>query len=636
MHLDELKLWNFRKFGGDGEIVTTDGKLRTPDLSLKFNSGLNLLVGENDSGKTGIVEAIRLITKTHSNDWIKVEQEDFYKDSNHFRVECLFRGFEDKPEEAKNFTEWLGIEKDLDDKPITFLRVNLDVHIKDDKIIPSDIKAGPDDLGSTLDAGAKEYLKCIYLKPLRDAKNELTPKRNSRLSQILAGHSAFKDKENHYLAGLIKNLNENIKQYFEGQESDGGTTKQLDDQGGKELKDQLNEILTKLFPHNYITNSVFKVTNKQLKTILEGLKLNLEDEHTGLGSDNLLFIATELLLLQRDPWTGLRLGLIEELEAHLHPQAQMRVIEFLQSEAKKNHIQLILTSHSPNLASKVDLQNLIICTDDGNAFPMGPGNTGLDENKDDYNFLKRFLDVTKSNLFFAKGVLIVEGYAENILLPVIADKISKNLTDRSISIVNVGSTAFLRYAKVFIRKNKPDIPIRVAVITDFDFKPDEYASYKRLRRKDKKIQNRIGSAFSDWELKRILVKRRIKKQNVKTFFSKYWTLEYCLLLSPALRKAFYKAVLLAWKEKKYAAGVKNPRSIEKRIENIDTQFNSWEEPDKIIAFEIYNNIILKMEISKAAIAQHFAEMIFRNEVTINPQDPNIKYLLDAISFVSGE
>ena len=89
-------------------------------------------------------------------------------------------------------------------------------------------------------------------------------------------------------------------------------------------------------------------------------------------------MASELLHLQKKNWSGLKLGLIEELEAHLHPQAQMQVIETLQKEVDK---QLIVSTHSPNLGSKVALANLIICSSD-NVFPMKLGCTYLEEQTD--------------------------------------------------------------------------------------------------------------------------------------------------------------------------------------------------------------------------------------------------------------
>jgi putative ATP-dependent endonuclease of OLD family len=188
MYLSNVKLWNFRKFGS---CNATDYQTN-PHLDLNLTKGLNVIVGENDSGKTAIIDAIKLALKTHSYEYIRVDEKDFYKESTRFRLELTFEDL--IPEEAKNFTEWLGWNgTGADAKP--FLKLNYDVKRQEDKILPSDIKAGVDDDGYLLTAEAKEYLKATYLKPLRDAEKELIAKRNSRLSQILLGDEAFKGKE---------------------------------------------------------------------------------------------------------------------------------------------------------------------------------------------------------------------------------------------------------------------------------------------------------------------------------------------------------------------------------------------------------------------------------------------------------
>ena len=72
MYLKNIKLWNFRKFGDNGEY-----DINKPNLSLNFTKGLNVLIGENDSGKTAIIDAIKIVLKTHAYEWIKVEETDF-------------------------------------------------------------------------------------------------------------------------------------------------------------------------------------------------------------------------------------------------------------------------------------------------------------------------------------------------------------------------------------------------------------------------------------------------------------------------------------------------------------------------------------------------------------------------------
>src|SRR5680860_1856149 len=120
----------------------------------------------------------------------------------------------------------------------------------------------------------------------------------------------------------------------------------------------------------------------------------------------------------------------------------------------------IRDQHSTTLASNIPLENLILCysqSDGAGIFPLKRDLTDLED--DDYEFLYRFLDATKSNLFFARGVLIVEGDAENILLPVIAELLDRELYKYGVSIVNVGSKALLRYTKIFRRSNGSSLPM---------------------------------------------------------------------------------------------------------------------------------------------------------------------------------
>lgn len=515
MYLAELKIWNFRKFSSNEN---------DPGLALNFTPGLNLLVGENNSGKTAIVDAIKYTIHTQSYENIRIENEDFHlpvgetEETNRateLRVECVFKGFSD--DEAKNFLEWLGMEKNDQDKYEYYLKVFLTAK-RNNNSIYYDIKAGPDHEGKQLSGEARNLLRSTYLKPLRDAEKEMSPRRNSRLAQILTSHDAFKGKEEeHYIFETIKEANEKIQSYFKGIDQDGAP---LSDQEGKKLLEDINDYLEEFGGINNKLHSNFTLARLNLKNILERLNLEMTENKSGLGSQNLLFIATELLLLKRDSYQGLKLALIEEIEAHLHVQAQIRLIDFLQEEVKGSGVQLIMTTHSTDLASKVRLENLIICKDD-KAFPMGQNYTKL--NKGDYLFLERFLDSTKANLFFAQGVIMVEGDSENLLLPTIADIIEKPFSKYGVTVVNVGNTAFLRYSRIFKRKHPEHglLNVPVAAITDNDIKPDFY--------KDK---DPLVNTKSDLEKVKTIEQRRADKshnidgQNVKLFISPDWTLEY--------------------------------------------------------------------------------------------------------------
>lgn len=524
MHLSNIKLWNFRKFGAEGEVDPVN-----PHLDLKLTKGLNVIIGENDSGKTAIIDAVKLVLKTHSYDYIRVEDKDFYKTTSRLRIELTFEDL--TPDEAKNFTEWLGWTG-TGEKTKPFLKLNYDVRRQGKKILPTDVKAGIDDDGYLLTAEAKEYLKATYLKPLRDAENELIAKRNSRLSQILLGDTAFKGKEkDHELVRIFETLSEELKKYFKGEfeiktTNEDGKEQTIKPQEGKQIKDKIDGYIKGFYGNDYETE--FNASSNDIKGILEKLTLFLKDEpNPGLGTLNRLFMAAELLHLNKANWSGLRLGLVEELEAHLHPQAQMQVIEAFQ---KQDTIQLILSTHSPNLASKLKLENLIICNN-GNAFPMGAIYTKL--GLDNYKFLEKFLDTTKANLFFAKGVILVEGWAEEIIIPSIAKAIGINLTEKGVSVVNIGHTGFDHYAKIYLRKAEPFMTIPVAVITDSDIR--EYA------KTGDNYSKRNAQTVQQATQQKIVEINEKAEQNVKYFPAPNWTLEYSLFKSIKLTTVFQNA-----------------------------------------------------------------------------------------------
>ena len=639
MYLKSLNLNNFRKF---------------QNLQVEFTKGLNLLVGENDAGKTAIVDAIKYVLNTQSFDYIRPSYEDFFNSEsdelhrkNDFYIECIFEDL--KSHEASSFLEWLGFYDDGK----SFLKIWLSAKRKDRKIF-YEIRAGADDEGSQLSAEARDYLRVTYLKALRDAESELSPKKGSRLSQILDSHEIFEDKENHELKEIMRITNESIEKYF----STGNN--------GEDLMNSLNSYLKDFSLASNKLESKFLMSGSSLKSILEKLGLKIfnssENNSQGLGSQNLLYIAAELLLLKKTGYAGLKLGLIEEIEAHLHPQTQIKLIEAIQSIGETNDIQFIMTTHSPNLTSKIKLENLIVIKN-GNAYPMGSEYTKLE--KGDYYFLERFLDSTKANLFFANGIILVEGDAENILLPIIAKKIGKNLSDYGVSIVNVGSVAFLRYSKIFLRKAEPHFIVPVAVITDVDVKPfqskelfslniEKISNFsksnellilaQKIVKKKTKYYIERNLKFEEVEKKRTntITKKIIKydEEKVKSFIAPYWTLEYTIALS-CLSKLFYQAIYICKKtysrDYVYTESQKNTY-----IEEANIKYDSWESIGKTredIAFIIYNNTMIKESnpLSKAVVAQVFGQILNETDLsTYNIEtDDKLKYLVDAINYVTS-
>ena len=658
MYLKEIRLWNFRKYGAKGE----DGK--EPGIVVEFKKGLNVLIGENDSGKTAIIDAIRYILNTKSYELIRFDEKDFFKSkrndrTNTLEIECLFRGLDIN--EAANFLEWAHFNEHNKYE----LRVHLKATRHPNNTITFDVKAGPENADMPMDGNAREFLKVTYLKPLRDAKQELTPGYRSRLAQILLSHKDFqKEKDEsgkykpHEFENIIKKANEEIKDEF---------------YNNKKILKEINKYLKNFLHTGDQRTADLEIAKPELIRILRSLSLELDENPSGLGALNKLFMAAELLHLGEEQYNGLKLCLIEELEAHLHPQAQLRVIKAFQDVSDT---QVILTTHSTTLGASIPLKNTILCHDK-DVYPLWEGKTKLEEQN--YKFLERFLDATKANLFFTRGVILVEGDAENILIPTIAELIGKPLYKYGVSIVNVGSTAFLHYAYIFMRDDSKKLNIPVAVVTDLDVRAMEYYIKNSDMKKEvyelnkiyslkdgdvsklygdiyqskeeikeairshlnlERLPNGVGKeieAIQPQELTDELIdklrktrkdrlRRKFNKDNVKVFYNEKWTLEYDIALSEKLNPYISKAI-----EK--AKLIKNSRSFESIYseEGLSDKAKDFVETeiDLETAYKIFEPFILENSPSKAVTAQLLAENLKENKAVFITEDEegNKSYLL---------
>lgn len=599
MYISVLKLWNFRKYG------SLNFDLQSPALTVPFKKGMNILIGENDSGKSAIIDAIKLVLKTHAYEWIKIEESDFFNTGNEFaetlRIEIEFSGITHK--EAANFIEWCGTEEVkviIEGKEIKERRPKLHLiyqaEMREGKIVPTDVRAGMDGYGNILTAEAKEYLKCTYLKALRDADSELTAKKNSRLSQILKEHQEFRkrgDSGLHEFEELFEKTSDEIREKF----NDEGL-------GYNNIKNVVDDFVSAFIGDNF--EASFDLGSTKINNILEKMSLGLvEAKNLGLGTMNRLFMAAELLHLRKPDWNGLKLCMIEELEAHLHPQAQLKIINRLKQETD---VQFILTTHSPNITSQANLKDIIICKN-SDVFPLFEGMTKLE--KDSYKYLERFLDVTKSNLFFSKGNIIVEGWSEEILMPVLAKKLDLDLTKSEVSIINVASTAYLHFAKIFLRNDDDKMRVPVSIVTDLDNRPDEKGQFQKLIRGSKAFKTRIRN-LSD-------LRRSLKETDVQLFLAPEWTLEWCLYKS-CLSDIFKRAV----------AGV---HSGTDEFKNEDDGYKKSFQEKFITKLSKASGT---SPIKKVEVASELAELLERDETVSKEtikKDPYLLYLVEAIKHV---
>lgn len=434
-------------------------------------------------------------------------------------------------------------------------------------------------------------------------------------------------------------------------------------------------------------NAVIQLTGSELSDILRQLDLVMEDNKSGLGSLNLLCMAAELLLFS-EKMRGLKLTLVEELEAHLHPQLQLRLIDYL--ESKGEYGQFILTTHSITLGSTIPLKKLLILKDE-EVFPMDDDATCCTEF--DYRFLQRFLDATKANLFFAKGLILVEGDAENLLIPTIAKIIGKDLHEFGVSIVNIGSTAYKRYVNIFRRKDRKRFNMPISIITDLDVRSieyyedpdnkgrkevfrvteetknelngyndyvqwenlpvffmtktgiDEYIDSNKVKRISKAVREEIHNIFDknkesitkedidkvrELKLKKL---RGLYQDEIQIFTPKKWTLEYDIACSKLCNHIATAIKLAEIEGKGGSVDAEEIEEVKKQIESIGYEENNSK--DAYTIFKPLND----SKVSKAITAQYLASLLENEDndtiKKILLTDPYMSYLVDAIKHVTS-
>jgi putative ATP-dependent endonuclease of OLD family len=228
-------------------------------------------------------------------------------------------------------------------------------------------------------------------------------------------------------------------------------------------------------------------------------------------------------------------------------------------------------------------------------YPLSTGQTALEE--DDYAFLRRFLDATKANLFFARGLIIVEGDAENLLIPAIARKLGRPLSKHGVSIVKVGHVGLFRYSRIFKRPAGAPIPIPVALVPDRDIPPDVAKTLVGSRLTE-------GECSQEDKEQRLGRLRRDEGQGVRAFPAEQWTLEFDLARQPELAAVVHQAVMLA----KETGG----RTREAVMAAAAADVAGWQSaagstPDTV-ATPIYEPLY-KGRISKAQVAEQLAQLI---------------------------
>lgn len=451
MYLSSVEIKNFRSL---------------KELHAEFQPGLNVLVGRNNTGKTNLLKAIRhaLGPNASRGDALWLNEDDFYKagpddkTDKTISITLTFAGLSD--EQRSHFFEIVDFDLSDISKSTAIIRYEAswprDKRQASIKRIGGALSVDPPEVPAHI----LESLPITFLPALRDAEASLAPGYRSRLALLLRD-----------LARREEHRGGNEKSEIEKIYKDAN--KALEDRPLiSRTKDSLSSTTQGLAGSDY-SPSAIKAAEVEFDKILRTLQVQMDGapigslDANGLGYNNLLYMAVVLEHLKNPDPDEHPLFLIEEPEAHLHPQLTMLLAEYLANNTPgMSTPQTIVTTHSPTLAASVPPNRIhVLFTDPVTQTPRcnSIAKAGMDD--PEQNQLQRMMDVTRATLYFAKAIILVEGISEALLLPVLAKRLGYDLGALHISVIPICGVAFETFKKLF---GDGVLGIPSAFVTDAD------------------------------------------------------------------------------------------------------------------------------------------------------------------------
>lgn len=501
MHISKLALVNYRNFA---------------NTKLLFTKGINTIIGENGSGKTNLFRAIRLLLDDNMiRSAYRLDQTDFHRGLGPWKGHWIIISLEFEeisPDESiqalflhgtGNIAEGVIAKAtyNLIFRPKKEIRIRLSQLAAGDKpglaaiLDPITI----DDYEtiftgrSTADFNDEAFYKEVvgdfenvnfseetefpaigakvpgvlsiakeisltFVQALRDVVAEFHNNRTNPLLTLLKGKSGdidpvlFKP-----ITDKVKDLNNSIEGLPDVQSVRADISGTIKDAAGEayspsslSIKSDLSDEADQLF------QSLKLFVGESGESYEGGIS------ELSLGGANLIFLTLKLLEFkyQKAKLSFANFLLIEEPEAHIHTHIQKTLFDRLNYD----DTQIVYSTHSTHISEVSNVQNVNILGRDAGRCEAYQPSTGLEP--DEIGNIQRYLDAVRSNLLFAKSVLLVEGDAEEILIPILVKKVlGISLDELGISLINIRSTGFQNVAILF---HDTRIRKKCGVITDLD------------------------------------------------------------------------------------------------------------------------------------------------------------------------
>jgi len=436
MYLAKILIKNFRRLN---------------NVTLEFVPGLNVLVGPNNVGKTAVVDALRALLAGVDDPYTRLDRDDIHipkggAASGDIIFEYVFRDL--NADDEADFLH--ALKAGADGKIDAVLGVSYGDMDKSGRLRARKWCGDHEDVPIT--STMLDNLRSVYLQPLRDAQQSLKPSRNSQLSRLI--HLLSDESGKTGIATALKELDDKLKAHQPIVDTQAAITTRH--------KSMLGEQLAQILQVG-LSASDFQKLAARLSLLVDAFEI----ESNGLGYNNLIFMAVVLSELSKNADAAFRSLIVEEPEAHLHPQLQAVLLRYLSSvecSAGEKPVQVFVTSHSPNFASIAQLSSISCLVEVGTQVEaFHPRSVTFGKGKREK--LERYLDVTRAELFFARRVIFVEGAAELLMVNLLAKKSGVDLRDHSISLISVEGLNFDSFLPLYGQKA---IKVPIAILTDAD------------------------------------------------------------------------------------------------------------------------------------------------------------------------